>query len=331
MKLSVVIPTFNRKDSLRCTLDGLARQQYPVTEFEVVVVSDGSTDGTVEMLAEYALTAPYPIRVVNQANGGPSRARNRGIQEAQYEVIVFLDDDVEPVPEFLCRHAIHHQQDEQVAVVGPMSPDPARATAEPAWIAWEHAKLQEVYDMFRAGGDRFGSAPGPLIFYSGNASVRKQWLLKAGGFDESFTRQEDVELALRMHRTCDLSFLYDFAADGIHRPHRSFEAWLRIPNSYGAFDAQRISTGLLQWSDVQKNIKKRNPATRILASLCLVCPPLLPLSVALLRRSSLLCYRAGKKATALAALSVLYNICYIYAAMQSKPMGMRGKPSSVLP
>src|SRR5579871_5778539 len=101
MKLSVVVPTYNRKDSLRRTLDGLAKQTYPFADFEVVVVSDGSTDGTTEMLADYVKTAPYSLRSVLQANGGPSKARNRGIQEAQHEVIVFLDDDVEPVTEFL--------------------------------------------------------------------------------------------------------------------------------------------------------------------------------------------------------------------------------------
>src|SRR5579871_3087260 len=99
MKLSVVIPTYNRKESLRRTLDGLARQTYPFSEFEVVVVSDGSTDGTAEMLAQYMQTAPYALCAITQANGGPSRARNRGIREARYDVIVFLDDDVEPVPE----------------------------------------------------------------------------------------------------------------------------------------------------------------------------------------------------------------------------------------
>ena len=117
MKLSVIIPTYNRKESLRCTLDGLSRQRYPFTDFEAVVVSDGSTDGTEEMLADYAQAAPYSLRIVSQVNGGPSKARNRGIQEAQNEVIVFLDDDVEPGAEFLSRHAIHHWQDEKIAVI----------------------------------------------------------------------------------------------------------------------------------------------------------------------------------------------------------------------
>ena len=320
MKLSVVIPTFNRKESLRYTLDGLARQSHPATEFEVIVVSDGSTDGTEEMLAEYARTAPYALHFIIQMNGGPARARNRGIQEAQYEVIVFLDDDVEPLPEFLSRHAEHHRQDEKMAVIGPMSPDSARSSKEPVWIAWEHAKLQEIYTMFRPGGHYAENSAGPMHFYTGNASVRKKWLIATNGFDENYTRQEDVELAVRMQQTCGIAFCFDFAADGLHRPQRSFTSWLRIPNAYGAFDAQRIRVGLLSWADVQKNIQKRNIATRALTSLCLACPWLLSVFVVLLHRSSLILYRIGARSPALNALSALYNICYVMATMKSRPL-----------
>ena len=154
--LTVVTPTYNRKDSLRRTLDGLARQTYPRDAFEVVVVSDGSTDGTPELLAEYAENASFALRWFQQENGGPSRARNKGIAEAKNDVVVLLDDDVEPIPEFLARHAAHHERDEKVVVLGLMSPDPSNAINEPAWIAWEHAKLQDIYDLFRPGGEYCG-------------------------------------------------------------------------------------------------------------------------------------------------------------------------------
>jgi polysaccharide pyruvyl transferase WcaK-like protein len=314
MKLSVIIPTYNRKNSLIRTLDGLSRQHYPFTDFEAIVVSDGSTDGTEEMLAKYAQTSPYSLRVVRQPNGGPSKARNRGIKEAQHEVVVFLDDDVEPLPEFLQCHAHHHQHDEKIAVVGPMSPDPERSGEEPVWIAWEHAKLQEVYEMFRHGGPLAGYPASAVHFYSGNASVRKKWLLAVDGFDERYTRQEDVELAVRMRQICGIGFRFDFAANGLHRPQRTFKAWLRIPTAYGAFDAQRINAGLLRWADVEKNARKRNAATQTLAALCLTFPFLLPVCVILLHRSSLALYRIGNRTAALAALSALYNVCYIHAA-----------------
>jgi hypothetical protein len=322
MKLSVVIPTYNRRDSLRRTLDGLARQTYPMSQFEAVVVSDGGTDGTEEMLAAYE--AAFPLRAVTQPNSGPSTARNRGVREASHEVIVFLDDDVEPVPEFLARHAAHHTRDEKVVVLGPMSPDPANAAREPVWIAWEHAKLQQIYDLFRPGGTHVHEAPKPLHFYSGNASVRRTWLEAVGGFDETFHRQEDVELAVRLERECDVRFVWDFAADGLHRPVRTFESWLRIPSAYGSLDAQRVAAGGLDRDQVEENLRKRSTGTRLLSGLCVGLPaamgPVTVLSRAMLGPLE----RQGRRGAALCLLSALYNSCYAHAYFTHLPRTAHG-------
>lgn len=329
MKLSVIIPTYNRKDSLRCTLDGLSRQEYPFDDFEVLVVSDGSTDGTGEMLADYMRTAPYAIQYICQLNGGPAKARNRGIQEAQYEIIVFLDDDVEPTPAFLRCHARHHERNEKIAVVGPMSPDPACSGEEPVWIAWEHAKLQAIYTMFRPGGRYAGCPAGTMHFYSGNASVRKKWLILTRGFDETYTRQEDVELAVRLQQTCGVTFVMDFEADGIHRPHRSYESWLRIPNAYGAFDRQRVDAGLLRQSYIISNLKKRSLVTRSLALLCMACPRLQAPLEKVLRKTSIGFYRLGQKYLAIAVLSCLYNVAYIMACLRPEVLHPTDKVNSL--
>ncbi len=319
MKLSVVIPTYNRKDSLLITLNGLTQQTFPAEDFEVIVISDGSTDGTDELLASYAKTSPYTLRAITQSNAGPSRARNRGIQEAHFDVVVFIDDDVEPSPGFLAVHASHHFKNDRIAVLGPLSPDPEMSTQEPAWIAWEHAKLQDIYNMFKPGGEWYGAPAAPFHFYSGNASVRTEWLRAVNGFDEYYTRQEDVELAVRLERECGMKFEFDFAANGIHRPHRTFESWLRIPKAYGSFDASRIEAGLLNWSDIEANINKRNPATRFLSWLCRVCPFVLPAIVGTLKQCAVTLYRLGTRSPALAALSALYNVCYVSAATKALP------------
>ena len=309
-KLSVVIPTFNRCHSLRRTLEGLARQTYPIDQFEVVVISDGSDDGTMAMLADYATFAPFTLRAVEQTNSGPSAARNRGVHEARHEIIVFLDDDVEPLPDFLARHAAHHAEDEKIVVLGPMSPDPAQRGGEPVWIAWEHAKLQQTYNLFRPGGEYADSLAGPMHFYSGNASVRRQWLEAVGGFDETFKRQEDVELAERMARQCGVRFRFDFAADGLHRPIRTFGAWQRIPTSYGALDAQRVKAGSLQ---VEAVSVKRHAATRLLTRLCVMAPAVIPLISVLSRVGAAILWRIGRRRSAIALLSGLYNACYSQA------------------
>src|SRR5205814_3294574 len=95
--LTVVIPTFQRKDRLARVLDGLSRQTHPA--FEVVVVDDGSTDGTSQYLRETRF--PFHVCAISQLNAGPAAARNAGVAAAKGDVVLFLDDDVIPAPELV--------------------------------------------------------------------------------------------------------------------------------------------------------------------------------------------------------------------------------------
>ena len=97
VKLSVIIPTYNRKESLLRTLAALEKQTLPVDRFEVIVISDGSTDGTSDAISSTSFS--FEVGFFEQQNSGPSVARNFGAQKANNEVIVFLDDDIEPIPQ----------------------------------------------------------------------------------------------------------------------------------------------------------------------------------------------------------------------------------------
>jgi len=309
--LSVVIPTYNRATSLAVTLDALGRQELVPGGFEVVVVSDGSTDETDALLEEIQRRAAYPLRPIRQENAGPARARNRGVCEARGAVVVFLDDDVEPVPVFLRTHAAHHQADDSIVVIGPMSPDPARRTEEPVWIAWEHEMLQKQYRDFAQG---VWEHAGPYNFYTGNASVRRAHILAVGGFDETFKRQEDVELACRIQRECGARFLLDPKADALHRPTRTFESWLSVPYAYGSLDVVRAERGDAPWRIVWRSYHSRNRATRLLAWATLARPGLSEPLRALLRRSAQAVYglpAITAKRAGINALSALYNIRYL--------------------
>lgn len=319
--LSVVIPTFNRAGSLMRTLEGLRCQSLPPASFEVVAVSDGSTDGTDSLLTAAAERQPYRLRPVRQKNGGPSRARNRGVQEACGEVIVFLDDDVEPSPGLLATHAIHHRMDTQVVVIGPMLPDPACRRAEPPWVAWEHAMLGRQYAAWGAGEWK---GAGPNHFYSGNASVRRDHLLAVGGFDEEFTRQEDVELAFRLARERRLRFVFDADARGVHRPSRTFAAWLKTPYAYGRLDVTRAErTAALGgpspgagagWDAVQFAYEGRRFPTRLAARAALAAPALSAPLRAVLHGVAAASYRCGAERVSFAALSMIYNVRYLEGA-----------------
>ncbi len=310
MRCSIVIPTYNRKESLRRTLDALALQTLDARDFEVIVVSDGSADGTPAMLSEYAASGTLQLRPFQQENAGPAAARNRGIAEAGGEVIVFIDDDVEPVPICLERHLSHHERDSRAVVLGPLSPDPAYAAAEPPWIAWEHAKLQKIYALFSPGGKHQQDDAGAEHFYSGNASVRREWLLQVGGFDARFKRQEDVELATRLASQCRLRFVWDFAADAFHHPVRTLDSWLKIPTSYGALDAERVLTGTLSATDVERNLTQRHHLTRVLSTGAAAIPALLSPTVSSLCAAARLLDKSGRRDASLAALSAAYNMLY---------------------
>jgi glycosyltransferase involved in cell wall biosynthesis len=89
---SVVIPTYNRKDSLVKCLNSLEMQTLSPTEFEVIVVDDGSTDGTSQSVA--MAKYPFRLRYVGQENAGPSRARNKGVAVTEGRIIALTEDDI---------------------------------------------------------------------------------------------------------------------------------------------------------------------------------------------------------------------------------------------
>jgi glycosyltransferase involved in cell wall biosynthesis len=106
MKISVVIPTYNRLPILRQCLVALESQQLDgmVKAYEVVLVDDGSTDDTVHWLDTHATAFPH-VRLIRQDHGGPAQGRNRGVAEARGDVIVFIDSDLVVTPGFLGCHA----------------------------------------------------------------------------------------------------------------------------------------------------------------------------------------------------------------------------------
>jgi glycosyltransferase involved in cell wall biosynthesis len=334
LKISVIIPTYNRAESLLRTLRALAGQTFPARDFEVIVISDGSTDETPARLAEMEKAfqqSGHTLRPIQQQNAGPACARNRGIREATGELIVFVDDDVEPIKEFLAIHAARQEGQQKRVVVGPLSPDPALRWKEPAWIAWEHAMLERQYVNFRSGA---WPTAGPNHFYSGNASVRREHLLAVGGFDETFKRQEDVELAYRLERDCGLSFQFAPDAIGIHRPMRRFASWSQVPYAYGKLDVVRAQRGDVDWEIVQHSYHSRSRPTRFLADKAMPSPRKAAQIEKQLEIAARLLYGLHAEKPAFAVLSALFNLRYLdgVAEQLGSPEAVQnvlwGKPAS---
>lgn len=123
--VSVIIPTYNRKDLLRETLNSLAQQTYPKDHFEVILVDDGSTDGTAAIAAE---AFPFVLRYFWQSNQGDAAARNLGAQQSQAEFLVFLDDDILVEPGYLTHLIQAHDIGQNKIVIGTGNLWPAEST-----------------------------------------------------------------------------------------------------------------------------------------------------------------------------------------------------------
>ncbi len=303
-KVSIVLPTYNRLSQLQKVLAGLEAQIYPLPAFEVVVVSDGATDGTDEFLRTY--TTPLNLRLFVQRNQGAATARNLGIKMAQGEIIVFLDDDVVPEPQLITEHVATHQRHEaEVVVLGPML-TPQDFTLKP-WVHWEQTMLYKQYADIAA--ERW--QPTARQFYTGNASVARRYLLATGGFDTSLRRAEDVELAYRLADR-GLSFVFNPDAIGYHYADRSFTAWQETPTLYGRNDVIFARDRNHRWllALVMQEFHQRHPFIKALTRLCLSRRSLSAVVIEGLR-----CAAGVSNAWRLAwfsqcAYSGIFNLCY---------------------
>jgi GT2 family glycosyltransferase len=191
-RATVVIPTHQRRESLRRALECLEWQTFPCESFEVVVSVDGSTDGTAEMLQ--ALDTPYELHQVLGRGRGRAAACNAAIERARGEVLVILDDDMEPAPQLVERHLSHHAPLSSLCVLGavPIVLD----DSSPRAAGYAKRKFDEHLENLAEPGHEFV----PRDFYSGNASLRAETMRRVGGFSESFTAygNEDVDLSLRL-------------------------------------------------------------------------------------------------------------------------------------
>ena len=302
--VSVVIPTFNRRERLRTTLDGLARQQHVDGIVEVIVVSDGSTDGTDELLASDAL--PLDVIALSQDNSGPAAARNRGVDAARGDLVLFLDDDVVPTDDLVAAHLrFHDAPGDDLVVIGPMK-TPTDFPISP-WVQWEQDMLYKQYDAMNRGD--YGATA--RQFYTGNASVARRHLEAAGGFDPAFRRAEDVELAYRL---ADRGLRFAFAPDAVvlHFAERSFDAWLRAAYAYGRNDVVFARDRGQAWllDAISTEFHQRHALIRRFARVCLPRPWLgRPASeaVSLLARGT---GHLGLDRVSRPALSAVYNLAY---------------------
>lgn len=180
--LSIIIPTFNGAHRIDKCLEALLKQTMG-RNAELLVVDDGSQDGTSEVVAQFPM-----VRLISQANSGPAAARNRGAQEAAGDLILFTDDDCEPASGWLDAMIKPFHDPEVVAVKGAY-----RTRQKPLIARFVQAEYEDRYRLMSRSVD--------IDFVDTySAAFRRERFLEMGGYDTDFPTAcaEDIELSYRM-------------------------------------------------------------------------------------------------------------------------------------
>jgi len=191
-KISIVIPAYNAEKTVSGAIEACLAQSYPSQDREIIVVDDGSSDATAEIIKR------YPVRYLYQPNGGPAKARNLGWRSGDGEIIFFTDSDCAPEKDWVVKLLRSFDSGKIAAAGGSYdirNPGDIVALAIHDEIQYRHASLPE------------------FVKYLGsfNLAVRRSALEEAGGFDESFRIAcgEDADLSYRL---VDKGYLLRFCA-----------------------------------------------------------------------------------------------------------------------
>ncbi len=190
--VSIIIPAFNAAPWIGDALNSVLAQTYPHPQLEIVVVDDGSTDDTAAVARARLNTGDIQWTVLQQPNGGPSRARNVGWQQARGQWIQFLDaDDWLDAEKIAIQMSSAQHLPEEAAVV--YSTWQSQVPIAQYWQAVDQSvtpciSAQAAVDLLRTEN----------FIATGSQLFRRDWLARVGGFDEARFLIEDNQLLLRM-------------------------------------------------------------------------------------------------------------------------------------
>ncbi|WP_327718711.1 glycosyltransferase [Streptomyces sp. NBC_00490] len=242
--VSVIVPAYNEKECIANTLRSLARSTHPI---EIIVVDDGSTDGT----SEISLNAAHElgmtnVRVIRQENAGKPAALNNGVRNATYDIVIMMDGDTVFEPD-----AVHQ-------LVQPFADPDVGAVAGNAKVgnrdtiigAWQHIEYvmgfnldRRMYDLLRC----MPTIPGAI------GAFRREAVLQVGGMSED-TLAEDTDITIAMHRA---------GWRVVYQEHA--KAWTEAPGSLKQLWSQRYrwSYGTMQalWKH-RKSLTDKGPSGR---------------------------------------------------------------------
>jgi glycosyltransferase involved in cell wall biosynthesis len=208
--LSALLTTHNRAHLLPRVLEGLHKQTLPPSQFEIVVIDDGSVDETPALLASYA--NKLPMRIFRQGGSGLACAKNLGVFAAIAPILVFLDDDDVLDPGALAAHLAAHKA----------NPDLSTAVLAHTRLAPDVARSPLMRHVTETGAQLFSynwmrpnKRSDYKAFWGGRSSCKREFLLKWGVFNTKFRFGcEDIELGWRL-RPYGLNVIYEPAASAM--------------------------------------------------------------------------------------------------------------------
>ena len=221
-EVSVVCSSYNRGSRVAEMLAALELQSLDHSAFEVVIVNDGSTDDTQEILEKFAANASFALHIVrNPKNLGRSPGRNIGWRAASAPIIAFTDDDCAPDPDWL-RAGLDAMRSGVAVIVGRTEPNPEQLGNTGAF-----SRTQRV-----------GETSGKRYFQTCNIFYRRDDLEALGGFDERYSTKggEDTDLGWRVldrggqvEFAADALVLHDVTVGSFKAALREASMWLDIP------------------------------------------------------------------------------------------------------
>jgi GT2 family glycosyltransferase len=262
LRISVVIPTYNRLDTLRHVIPALIAQDLRPDAFEIIVADSNSSDGTAGYLAEMARTSPN-LRHLPGPYTGRAGARNAGIEAAQAPLVLFTDADIIASTDLLSKHLARHATGRKAVIGCEIQVDSydayLRKRRDPAHEDALHPPTRKRLTW--------------LYFMTGNCSVRKADLDLVGRFDEDFTGygHEDLELGYRIQHA---GIPIEYAAEAVNyhwhpvpfdqqqgRMELAGRSTVRFYRKHPTFDVQ-LRLGMTPLSLALHNLIDRVPGAR---------------------------------------------------------------------
>lgn len=207
MQVSILVPSYNQKESLQLLVASFENQTFPKSDFELIIADDGSTDSTRELVSQYRGTLNLKF-VQNQTHLGRAQARNSAIRKAQGQYVIFLDGDMSVEPQFIEEHLAAHSTRSDAVFMGKMIPSPLLQNDLLSW-----------YRITRGAQKAKPEAPLPARYFAtGNSSLSMQLLKKAGFFNEEYQcwGGEDLEMGYQLESAGASFFVLDKALSYHH-------------------------------------------------------------------------------------------------------------------